>query len=252
VDLIDFSRRPDGPFKWVLRYVDHHSGFAHVDCYRTRRPSRHYPTIHIVKGCLRHPQSQGCVERGNDPFKEGLDVWISQNPGVSWAEVGAFVVNGQINGRPSWQRGGKCPYEIYYGKHTTSCANYILNKEIIMQAKSEYGLKGIQQLMEQVGKMNPYVMINTGDITMLVEQVDNLFDEEEPSVHEGGREQGVEKVNLLVEQIATSICAQSEAVSYKPVKSNVTGSTVTLGKRHLEGDNNNMAGQAPKETNQMY
>jgi hypothetical protein len=32
VDLIDFSRRPDGPFKWVLHYVDHHSGFAHVDC----------------------------------------------------------------------------------------------------------------------------------------------------------------------------------------------------------------------------
>ncbi len=32
VDLIDFSRRPGGPFKWVLHYVDHHSGFAHVDC----------------------------------------------------------------------------------------------------------------------------------------------------------------------------------------------------------------------------
>jgi hypothetical protein len=64
-------------------------------------------------------------------------VWISQNSGESWADVGVFVVNGQLNGRLSQQRGGKNPYEIYYGKHTTSCANYILNKEIAMQAKSE-------------------------------------------------------------------------------------------------------------------
>ncbi len=28
-DLIDYSRAPDGPYKWVQRYVDHHSGFAH-------------------------------------------------------------------------------------------------------------------------------------------------------------------------------------------------------------------------------
>jgi hypothetical protein len=32
-----------------------------------------------------------------------------------------------------------------------------------MQAKSEYGLKGFQQLMEQVGKENPDSMSNTDD-----------------------------------------------------------------------------------------
>ncbi len=136
VDLIDSSRRPDEPFKWVLHYVDHHSGFAHVDCLPNKEAitvgksllnilatavipeilqsdnggeftawcieqiERHYPTIHIVNGHLKFPQSQGCIEQGNGPFKEALDVWISQNPGGSWAEVGAFVVNGQINGRP--------------------------------------------------------------------------------------------------------------------------------------------------------
>ncbi len=127
---------------------------------------RHYPTIHIVKGHPRHPQSQGCVERGNGPFKEALDVWISQNPSVSWAEVRAYVVNAQINDRSLRQKGGKSPYEIYYGKQTTSSMNSILTMEITMQAKTEYGLKGIQWLMEQVGKMNPDVMINTGDITI--------------------------------------------------------------------------------------
>jgi hypothetical protein len=148
VDLIDFSRRPDGPFKWVLCYVDHHSRFAHVDCLPHKEAitvgksllkilatavipeilqsddggeftaqcieqiERHYPTIHIVKSHPRHPESQGCVEQGNSPFKEALDVWISQNPGTSWAKVGAFVANGQINGGPSRQIGGKSPYEI--------------------------------------------------------------------------------------------------------------------------------------------
>jgi hypothetical protein len=32
VDLIDFSRKPDGIYKWVMCYVDHHSGFCHLAC----------------------------------------------------------------------------------------------------------------------------------------------------------------------------------------------------------------------------
>jgi hypothetical protein len=288
VDLIDFSRKPDGPFKWVLRYVDHHSGFAHVDCLPNKEAftvgkslikilatavipdilqsdnggeftarcieqiERHYPTIHIVKGRPRHPQSQGCVERGNGPFKEALDVWISQNPGVSWAEVGAYVVNGQINGRPSRQKGGRSPYEIYYGKQTTAPANFILSKEITMQAKSEYGLKGIQRLMEEVGKMNQHAMINTGDITVLVQKADNLFNEEEQKLQDGGKEEGIEKLNQLVQQFATSICARSGAVSITPLKSNVSGVNVAVGKRNAEEDNNNMAGECPEDTKQTF
>jgi hypothetical protein len=199
-------------FKWELHYEEHHSGLAHVDCLPNKEATtagksllkilaapviaeilqsdnhgeftakcleqieKYYPTIHIVKGRPRHPQSQGCIKQGNGPFKEALDVWISQNPGESWAEVVAFVVDGQISRGPSWQRGGKSLYEIYYGKHTTSCANYTLNKKIKMQAKSEYGLKAIQKLMEQViGKKNPSAMINTDDISMLVEQADNIL-----------------------------------------------------------------------------
>jgi hypothetical protein len=128
--------------------IDFYSGFAHVDCLPHKEAitvgksllkilatavipeilqsddggeftaqcieqiERHYPTIHIVKSHPRHPESQGCVEQGNSPFKEALDVWISQNPGTSWAKVGAFVANGQINGGPSRQIGGKSPYEI--------------------------------------------------------------------------------------------------------------------------------------------
>ncbi len=35
--------------------------------------------MHIVKGWPRHPQSQGCVKRGNSVFKEALEVWKSEN-----------------------------------------------------------------------------------------------------------------------------------------------------------------------------
>jgi hypothetical protein len=32
VNLVDFSRNPDGIYKWAMCYVDHHSGFCHVAC----------------------------------------------------------------------------------------------------------------------------------------------------------------------------------------------------------------------------
>jgi hypothetical protein len=121
-----------------------------------------------------------------------------------------------------------------------------------MQAKSEYGMKGIQWLMEQVGKMNPDVMINTRDITRLVEWADNLFDEEEQNSHEGGKEEGIEKLNLLVQQFASSICARSGVVSLTPVKSNVSGVNVAVGKQNAEEANNNMAEEVPEDTKEMF
>jgi hypothetical protein len=86
--------------------------------------------------------------------------------------------------------------------------NSILTMEITMQAKTEYGLKGIQWLMEQVGKMNPDVMINTGDITIWLNR------------------------------------------QFTPIKSNVSGVNVAVGKRNAEEANNNMADEVPEDTKQ--
>jgi hypothetical protein len=121
-----------------------------------------------------------------------------------------------------------------------------------MQAKSEYGLKAIQQLMEEVGKMNQHAMINTGDITVLAQKADNLFNEEEQKSQDGGKEEGIENLNQLVQQFATSICARSGAVSITPLKSNVSGVNVAVGKRNAEEDNNNMAGKCPEDTKQTF
>jgi hypothetical protein len=36
MDLIDFRSKPDRGYCWILRYVDHHSGFAHVACMKRK------------------------------------------------------------------------------------------------------------------------------------------------------------------------------------------------------------------------
>jgi hypothetical protein len=42
--------------------------------------------MHLIKGRVRHPQSQGNVERGHASFKENLQKWMKEHPGKSWAQ----------------------------------------------------------------------------------------------------------------------------------------------------------------------
>jgi hypothetical protein len=69
-----------------------------------------------VKGRARKPSMQGSVEKSNAPFKISLDRGMEKYPGESWAEVGAYVINAQMNQCPSQSKDNKPPYEIYYGK----------------------------------------------------------------------------------------------------------------------------------------
>ncbi len=36
MDLIDFQRKPDKGYRWILCYDDHHSEFAHVACLKKK------------------------------------------------------------------------------------------------------------------------------------------------------------------------------------------------------------------------
>ena len=137
MDLIDMRRKVVNNYKWILCYVDHHSGFAHIACLKNKKAEtvgkemvrilstavipevlqsdnggeflgecvrlirKHFDTIRIVKGKARKPSTQGIVERSNAPFKRSLYEWMEKNPGDSWAEVGAYIVNAQMNQRPS-------------------------------------------------------------------------------------------------------------------------------------------------------
>ncbi len=62
---------------------------------------KYFPTVSIVKGKLWRSQTQGSVEKGNGPFKRALEKWMVENPEAGWPLVGIYVVNAQINTRPS-------------------------------------------------------------------------------------------------------------------------------------------------------
>jgi hypothetical protein len=179
VDLVDLSRRPDGDCKYNLHYVDHHSGFSHVaplvdrdsetvglelvkllssafmpdilqsaiggeflgECISIIKS--HFKTIHIVKGQPRYPQSQGSVERSNGTFKNCLNDRRGENPEGSWAKIGVYVVNAQMNARESRSKDWRSAYEIYYGKHQVTSAAYLLDLTLLSCAQTEYGYTAV-------------------------------------------------------------------------------------------------------------
>jgi hypothetical protein len=70
-----------------------------------------------------------------------------KNPGDSWAEVDAYIVNAQMNQRPSQSKGNKSPYEIYYGKHSVIQSEYCLDAALLKAARAEYGLNSINEVL---------------------------------------------------------------------------------------------------------
>jgi len=108
IDLIDMQTKAIHGYKYILRYVGHLSGFAHVACCCTKSAQEvglklihilsttitpeilqsdngsefvgdcikaikaFYGYIHIVKGRTYHPQTQGKIEWGHASFKKAL------------------------------------------------------------------------------------------------------------------------------------------------------------------------------------
>ncbi len=200
VGLVDLSRRPDSDYKYVLRYVDHHSGFSHVAPLVDREAETvglelvkilssavmpdilqsdnggeflgkyisiiksHFKTIHIVKGRPRYPQSQGSVERSNGTFKNCLNDGRVENPEGSWAKIGVYVVNAQMNARTLRSKDGRSAYEIYYGKHQITNAAYLLDPTILGCAQTEYGYTAAQEAMSILAKMNKDIWITLQEL----------------------------------------------------------------------------------------
>ena len=83
-----------------------------------RAIKKYFPTIKIIKGRPRHPQSQGMIERSHGPFKEAIQKWMSDNNNPNWT-VGAFIVQYNMNRRPSDPRNDTQPYVSYFGLKST-------------------------------------------------------------------------------------------------------------------------------------
>ncbi len=82
-----------------------------------------------------------------------------ENPEAGWPLVGIYVVNAQINTRPTDNKATRSAYEIYYGKQTAATASYILDTELLKQAKTEYGLTAVEQVMELVAHKDGNISI---------------------------------------------------------------------------------------------
>ncbi len=103
-----------------------------------------------IKGKPWRQQTQGSVERGNMPSKRALEKWMVENPEAGWPLAGIYVVNAQINTRPTEKKTTRSVYEIYYGKQTAATASYILDSDLLKQATTEYGSSAMEQVMELV------------------------------------------------------------------------------------------------------
>ena len=154
-DLIDMQGDPDGDYKYILTSQDHFTKMVHLrpikqktkeevseallDIFLTTNGApkilqtdngrefsffnqcilqmeKLWPTMRMVHGRPRHPQTQGSVERANAEVTKLLWVWRTENGGrsASWAS-GLKFVQFQINS--TYNSGIKTtPCEAVYGK----------------------------------------------------------------------------------------------------------------------------------------
>jgi hypothetical protein len=211
MDLINYRRREENGFMWILRYVDHLTGFAHVACLKNKKAAtvgramvkilsvavvpdilqsdnggeflgqcisyikKYFPTIKIVKGRARKPSTQGSVERGNGPFKIALENWMQENPNESWSRIGAFVVNASINSRPSTAKSNRSPYKAYYEKNCKVATDSMLDGQLLKESQTEYGLAAVHSVMETVDKKDPSRLIKVEHLNNVIRQADQVF-----------------------------------------------------------------------------
>jgi len=53
--------------------------------------NKEFPHIHVVKGKLRKPTTQGSVEVSHKAFKEALTVWCNETGSQDWV-YGSYIV----------------------------------------------------------------------------------------------------------------------------------------------------------------
>jgi hypothetical protein len=212
MDLIDYRRRACLGYRWILRLVDHHSGFAHVAPLKRKTAKQtgralvkilssacipeilqsdngseflgkciyyvkeFFKTINIIKGRPRRPNEQGSVERGNADFKKALLKWEQEYPDEKWPLVGIYVVNKNINTRPAQNKANRSAYEVYYGKVASATTGYILSSELLKSATTEYAISSIQDLMDVIQLKDPNVLIPLDVMHALIRDADTVYE----------------------------------------------------------------------------
>ena len=151
VDLVNMESQPDRGYVNIMNYQDHFTKFNVLRPLKSRSASEvaynlidiftfmgapcilqsdngrefaakvvyelkeMWPSLMIVHGRPRHPQSQGSVERSNSDIKQMLIAWTVDNESSQWAEGLRFVML-QKNSSPHRNLNGRSPFEVMFGQ----------------------------------------------------------------------------------------------------------------------------------------
>jgi len=133
----------------------------------------HFQEIKPVKGRPRHPQSQGCIEQGNAPFKDALSRWMDENQTNDWM-LGAYIVNSQINARAIESRANQTPCDLMFGERPKlddalgTVSQYI---------QTEQGLLGVMELLKYFRTKLPHLIVGDHDLHIMALTCDELHEQ---------------------------------------------------------------------------
>ncbi len=126
-----------------------------------------------MKAKPHRPNEQGSVEQGNAEFKKALQKWIAGNPEEKWPLIGMYVVNAQINIRPTDNEATRSAYEISDSSYSIL---HILDSELLKIAQTEYGLTSVEDLMNVVGLKDQNALITLEEVQDLIRDADAVYD----------------------------------------------------------------------------
>jgi hypothetical protein len=128
-----------------------------------------------VRGRPRHPQSQGCIERGNAPFKDALSRWMDENQTSDWT-LGAYIVNSRINQRAIESRANQTPCDLMFGE----CPKLDdALGDISSYIQSEQGILGVTELLQHFRTKIPNKLLGDDVLHILAIVCDELQEQEE-------------------------------------------------------------------------
>ncbi|CAC5393701.1 unnamed protein product [Mytilus coruscus] len=209
VDLVDLQSVPDNEFKWIMHYQDHLTKFSVLRALKFKRAAEvayHLLDIFlllelvIVHGRLRHPQSQGSVERANADIKEMLISWMNDNDTQQWSEGLRFV---QFQKNRSYHRAiDQSPYHTLFGSDPKiGLSSSSLPKELLPNLETE---EDLEKVFKEVSEENSEIEIDGTDENTDAESVES---EREPNDSVTDSETGSTSTTIEVvsEEVETPI-----------------------------------------------
>jgi len=132
-----------------------------------------FPWTHVVHGRPRYPNSQGSMERSHDPYKKSLLSKLKEKDLDDWVRF-MYIVQCEVNNRPSRSRGDISPYTMYYSKTNKPCYSSVLGKSY-KHASTEYGLRLAQLMLQKIKSLDPAWVLTSDEVEWVICLGDDLF-----------------------------------------------------------------------------